>query len=195
VAGETSFAELIRQVRAGDGQAAEDLVRQYEPHVRRAVRVRMNQSRLRQLVDSMDICQSVMGRFFVRAAVGQFRLETPEQLIALLVKMAENRIRDWQRRQTAQRRDRRREVLLSRLPESAELPDRNKPDDLAPSPTEMLAQLMRRLPESERRLAERKLSGQSWADIARQEGKAPDALRMRLRRAAHKVLSQLENDD
>lgn len=190
-----SFTELIQRVRSGDEAAAEELVRTYEPHVRRAVRIRMRQPRLRQLVDSMDICQSVMGRFFVRAATGQFRLETPQQLVALLVKMSENRIRDWQRRQVTQRRDVRREVLLSRLPEGVQIPDRDHADETEPSPGEMLDRLLREMPERERRLARQKLSGRSWDDIAKREGKSPDALRMRLRRAAHKALAQLEYDE
>ena len=32
----------------------------------------------------MDICQSVMASFFVRAALGQYQLNTPEQLLNLL---------------------------------------------------------------------------------------------------------------
>ena len=40
----------------------------------------------------MDICQSVLGSFFVRAATGQYKLETPEHLLKLLTTMARNKL-------------------------------------------------------------------------------------------------------
>ena len=68
-------------------QAAAELVRHYEPAIRRAVRVRLVDTRLNRLLDSMDICQSVMASFFVRAALGQYELNTPDQLLRLLATM------------------------------------------------------------------------------------------------------------
>jgi len=67
---EPSFAEFIRRVRAGDERAAAELVERYEPAIRRAVRVRLRDPRLRRLIESVDICQSVLATFFVRAALG-----------------------------------------------------------------------------------------------------------------------------
>src|SRR5437867_3096085 len=99
------FLELIRRVRAGDQQAATDLVRRYEPAIRLAVRVRLTDGRLRRVMDSMDICQSVLANFFVRAAAGQFELEKPEQLLALLTTMARNKLTNQAHRHQAGRRD------------------------------------------------------------------------------------------
>ena len=79
-------------MRAGDAQAAADLVRRYEPAIRRAARVRLVDTRLNRLLDSMDICQSVMASFFVRTALGQYELETPEQLLKLLATMTRNKL-------------------------------------------------------------------------------------------------------
>src|SRR5262249_19780647 len=45
-----SFGELIARVRAGDEQAAADLVRRYEPAIRRAARVRLVDTRLNRLL-------------------------------------------------------------------------------------------------------------------------------------------------
>src|SRR5260221_14270297 len=100
-----AFADLLRRVRTGDEQAATQLVRQYEPEIRRAVRIRLANPRLQQVLDSMDICQSVLANFFTRAAAGQFDLESPEQLIRLLISMARNKVTDAARRQNAARRD------------------------------------------------------------------------------------------
>jgi RNA polymerase sigma-70 factor (ECF subfamily) len=87
-----SFEELIRRVRAGDEDAATELVRTYESAIRRAVRFRLGLGGLGGVVDSMDICQSVMASFFVRAAAGQYELRQPEHLLKLLVTMARNKL-------------------------------------------------------------------------------------------------------
>src|SRR6516225_9100818 len=106
--GENAFADLIRRVRAGDNKAAEELVRYYEPTIRRVARVRLVDARLRRAFDSMDICQSVFASFFVRAALGQYDLQRPEQLLNLLVNMSRKKLIDRARQETAERRDYRR---------------------------------------------------------------------------------------
>ena len=79
------FKELVGRMRAGDDDAAAELVRQYEPLIRREVRLRLEDRRLRRTFDSMDVCQSVLASFFVRAAAGQYDLDEPAQLVRLLV--------------------------------------------------------------------------------------------------------------
>src|SRR6516225_5934734 len=102
------FPELLQRVRTGDDQAAMELVRQYEPLIRREVRMHLRDQRLSRLLDSMDVCQSVWGSFFVRTAAGQYDLDRPEQMLALLVKMAQNKLVSAARRSLAQQRDLRR---------------------------------------------------------------------------------------
>ena len=89
---ESSFSAFIVRIRAGDEQATADLVKRYEPEIRREVRLRLRDPRLRRDFDSMDICQSVLASFFLRAAAGQFDLEQPDQLLKLLVAMARNKL-------------------------------------------------------------------------------------------------------
>ena len=45
---ETSFHDLIQRVRRGDEAAAAELVRRYEPAIRRAARVHLLDPRLRR---------------------------------------------------------------------------------------------------------------------------------------------------
>jgi RNA polymerase sigma-70 factor (ECF subfamily) len=66
-------------------------VRRYEPAIRRAVRVRLIDARLRRVLDSTDICQSVLGSFFAHAGEDRYDLDTPEQLIKLLIGMVRQR--------------------------------------------------------------------------------------------------------
>ena len=98
MSGETSIAELISRIRDGDVQAAEELVRRYEPLIRREVRFRLHDSRLRRGFDSMDVCQSVLASFFLRAAVGEYDLDDPAQLPKLLIKITRNKVASEARR-------------------------------------------------------------------------------------------------
>ncbi len=103
-----SFLTFLERVRTGDQKAAEELVRMYEPEIRREVRLRLRDSRLRRDFDSVDICQSVMASFFVRAALGQYDLQKPDELIRLLVTMTRNKLVSQVRKQQTQGRDLRR---------------------------------------------------------------------------------------
>src|SRR5262245_64094636 len=102
---DSSFQHLIRRVRAGEQDAAAELVRRYEPAIRRVVRMRLTDPRLRRAFDSMDVCQSVLGSFFVRAALGQYDLDDSDQLLKLLTQMARHKLTDQTRRERAERRD------------------------------------------------------------------------------------------
>ena len=102
------FTEFVQRIRAGDGAAAADLVRRYEPLVRREVRLQLEDERLERLFDSMDVCQSVLKSFFVRTAAGQFDLTDPGQLVGLLVTMARNKLASAARREQRRKRDYRR---------------------------------------------------------------------------------------
>src|SRR5262249_38350479 len=90
MADDQSFAQFIRRIRAGDAQAAAQLLREYESAIRLEVRLRLRDSRLRRLFDSMDICQSVLGSFFVRAAAGEDGLDPPEERLKLRVAMRDH---------------------------------------------------------------------------------------------------------
>jgi RNA polymerase sigma-70 factor (ECF subfamily) len=86
------FSDLLGHARSGDTGAATELVRRYEPELRRYVRVRLTDSRLRRLVDSVDICQSLLGRFFVGFFAGKYESRSPEQLIALVLRIGKNEV-------------------------------------------------------------------------------------------------------
>jgi RNA polymerase sigma-70 factor (ECF subfamily) len=187
------FEGLIRRVRAGDPAAASELVRRYEPTIRRVARVRLADARLRRLFDSMDVCQSVLGSFFVRAALGQYELRTPEDLLRLLVSMSRRKVIDLAREAGAARRDFRRE-------EAGTPEDRQH---AAPGPTpsqevsarELLGEFRRRLSAEEQQLADQRAEGRDWAQIAAERGDSPEALRKRLSRALDRVAAELGLDD
>jgi RNA polymerase sigma-70 factor (ECF subfamily) len=187
---EVPFPELIRRVRGGDAAAAADLVRQYEPEIRRLIRCRLTDPRLRRTVDSMDICQSVLGNFFVRVAAGQFDLEEPGQLLKVLLTMARNRVLDKVRHEHAARRDQRRQAghgdsVLGGLAASGDSPSQ------VVASRELLDAARRLLSDDERRLADLRAGGNDWAEIAAEVGSSPEAVRKKLARAIDRVTAEL----
>jgi RNA polymerase sigma-70 factor (ECF subfamily) len=187
-----SFRDLIRRIRAGDQDAAGELVRRYEPTIRRAVRFRLSDARLGRVLESMDICQSVLASFFVRAAAGQYEIDQPEQLLRLLVTMARNKLASQARKEQAERRDNRRANAAADAQELA-APDPSPSEQVASR--ELLEEVRRRLSPDERRLVELRNEGLEWADIAAQLGGNAVALRKQLSRALDRVTQELGIDE
>jgi RNA polymerase sigma factor (sigma-70 family) len=189
-----SFREFIGRIRAGDEQAAVELVRKYEPLIRREVRIHLEDRHLAQLFDSMDISQSVLLSFFVRTAAGQYDLEQPEQLLKLLVTMTRNKLASAARREHQQRRDQRRTMTSGAANPMAQVADPNSAPDEQLAAQELLVRLRQSLSAEERRLADLRSQGLAWADIATQLGGTAQARRMQLARAIDRVAQEFHLD-
>jgi RNA polymerase sigma-70 factor (ECF subfamily) len=186
------YSEFIRRIRQGDEQAAEELVRRYEAEIRLEVRgwLRLRNPALRRVFDSMDICQSVLASFFARAAVGDFDLDEPPQLIRLLVGMARKKVAEQARHHQRQRRDVRRvgdvdPELTGTMAATLETPSR-----LA-SGRELLQKFRERLSDEERQIADLRAKGYDWAAVATELGGTAEARRKQLARAVARVEDDL----
>jgi DNA-directed RNA polymerase specialized sigma24 family protein len=184
-----SFAELIRRVRAGAGDAADELWRHYEPMLRREVRLRLRDPRLRQRFDENDVCQSVMASFFVRLSAGEFDFDGPEQLQGLLVKMGRNKLASQTRRQQAEKRDCRRGEALPN--DSGLAVGAHASPSQVVGWRELLERARAGLTDEERQVSELRAQGQSWVDIASMLGGTADGRRMQLNRALGRLCQEL----
>jgi RNA polymerase sigma factor (sigma-70 family) len=188
-----SFMGFLDRVRGGDQRAAEELVRLYEPEIRREVRLRLRDPRLRRDFDSVDICQSVLGSFFARASLGQYDLQKPEDLIKLLVTMTRNKLVGQVRKQQTQKRD------LGRRDAAGQ----EKVQAFASGPTpslevaneELIQEFRKRMSPEELRIAERRTQGQDWQSIASELGGTAESCRKQLSRAMDRVSQELGLDE
>jgi RNA polymerase sigma-70 factor (ECF subfamily) len=189
----TPFAEFLRRVRAGDEWAAVELVQRYEPALRLEIRLRLKDPKLRRLLEPDDLCQSVLKSFFVRAASGQYDLDSPAKLLALLRAMARNKVAKQARKHQTLRRDLSRDVSLdvAAPPLAATGPS---PSRIAIG-REILEAFRGRLTAEERRLADLRSQGREWAEIAREVGGTPQARRKQLARAVDRAARELGLDD
>ena len=186
---ENAFADFVRRIRAGDDQAAVELVRQFEPLIRTEVRMRLSDPRLYRLFDSMDICQSVLGSFFVRVAAGEYDLERPEQLVGLLVAITRNKLAFQVRKSHRQRRDVNRLAAVE-VEEMDIAAAQDTPSQLA-SGKELLKVFRAKLTEEERLLADLRTQDSPWEEIALRVGGTPDGRRKQLTRAVERVSREL----
>ena len=189
---ESSFTELIERVRSGDEQAASELVKQFEPVVRRELRFRLRDNRARFELDSMDISQSVLGNFFVRVAARQFDLKEQLDLVKLLVTMTRNKVAENLRAQHRQRRDSRRTV---RGVEGMALASPQPTPSRVLAGREILDQVRQNLSGEERQLVELRWQGLTWEEIADSVGGTAEARRKQMARALDEIIHKLGLDE
>ena len=185
----TAFAALMQRVRSGDQDAACLLVKQYESLIRREVRLRLEDQHLRRVFDSMDVCQSVLGSFFVRTALGEYDLDDPRQLIMLLVKMARNKVASVARHEQRMKRDHRRIDADPAAINAAEAQEGSPFQALIRN--EMLQKARAMLTDEELQIANCRSENMSWEQIAAKMGGTPQGRRMQLSRALNRIRSEI----
>ena len=188
---EASFIELIRQVRAGSEAAARELVCQFEVEIRREVRsrLRLRDSRIRRVFDSMDVVQEVLQSFFFHAAAGRYELSSPNHLCRLLVTMAQNKLAEQVRYLHRARRDNRRTEGVEPR-ESVGLAAGPSPSGIVAN-RELMQELQRRLSAEEWRLVELRVEGMTWVEVASALGGTPGGCRKQFARAVDRVALEL----
>jgi RNA polymerase sigma factor (sigma-70 family) len=176
--------DFLTKLRSGDRQAIEEILRQQEPFLRRAIRLRLIDKRLRRVVDTTDILQSLLKDFLYQKQKEHLPAGAlGGELAAWLTKAVHHKIRTRMRKECRGR--------------GSPLP--NKVEPVSPEPSvarqmelrETIQDNRARLSEKERWLFDLWAQGLPWEQIAEQVGARPDTLRMRLRRALARVLREL----
>lgn len=185
------FEDLMRRIRAGDGDAAAELVRRFEPEIRRKARawLRVRGPEQRGVFESMDICQSVLGAFFHQVAESPHELTDPEQVLGLLMAMVRrkvsNRVRDGRRRRRDARRNRPLDAGLA-TPTAGESPSR------VVANRDLLRQFEAGLSDQESRIAQLRLEGAEWSDVAAAIGGTAESRRKQWSRTLIRAARRLD---
>lgn len=184
------FLDLVQRLYDGDSIAAEQIVREHEPEIRRIIRARLRDPRLRRVLDSVDICQSVFGKFFVQARLGRFELNSSQDLVRLLTRMATNKIVDKHRSEASQRR-----LVDQKRDETEHAPDGENSTEHSPSDQVFYDELWNlakgKLTEKEHAISNLRNKGMTWLEISRELGESPQALRKRFDRACERLSKEL----
>jgi RNA polymerase sigma-70 factor (ECF subfamily) len=179
------FRSLLDRVRQNDESAIAELIRRYEPVVRTMVRawLRPWETRLRKVFDSADICQSVLAWFFLKGAPERYDLSRPDDLRKLFLVMVRNRV-FYQ-----VRRNKKHQQVGTMTRETV---GRDLPPDEVLAGQELMEAITSRLSPEEAELAQRRVQGMSWGEIAAELGGSADGRRMQLARAAERLARDLK---
>lgn len=175
-------AVLLREARAGSAEAVGRLYERTAPRLLAFIRLRLGRT-LRARLESRDILQATLLRSFER--LGQLEADDPAALMAWLMRIAENEIRDRADYFQRQRRDPAREVPLDEAREAAVAAARSVTSRLVlDEETVRLERAIEALDDAHREvILLRKFEELSFKEIAMRLGCSEDACRMRLARA------------
>jgi DNA-directed RNA polymerase specialized sigma24 family protein len=178
--------EFFGALRSGDPRTVEPLLNRLDPSLRRIIRSRLKDARVRRVADTSDIFQSLLKDFLFQKESQRPPSGPSAGIYAYLAAAACHKIQ-------AKLRKERRHV--------AGLADDFQPVSRDPPPTkrfedrDFIEAVRDRLGEGGRLLFDLAVQGLTWAEISEiVEGK-PDALRMRLRRGIANVLSELGEEE
>jgi RNA polymerase sigma factor (sigma-70 family) len=182
------LAKWITEIKLGNQTAAAQLVRHYEPEVRRFVRFRLTDPRLRRLFDSIDICQSVMARFFNHIQTDCISVEHPLQLLKLLTTMARNSLIDHARKARVRQR-------ISGFDGDPEQILNLKDPVVAPSDqierADLVSLIRKSLRPDEQNILDKWMLGHGWEALSVEFACEPDAIRKKLTRAIDRAANEL----
>jgi len=183
---QNDLTALTTRVRAGDAAAAAEFVRLFAPQIRRAIRIHGTGQPLQRVLDSDDLCQSVLRRFLGQLGNSAVPADDPGKLLAWLLTVARNRRREALRRERADKRGggRLREVDVEVFAQKA---DPAPAVGLELEQRELLERMLARLGEQERRIARLRADDVPWEEIAQQLGGNAEALRKSYRRAVSRA--------
>jgi RNA polymerase sigma factor (sigma-70 family) len=186
------FPELIERASRGDAEAAEWLIENFGPEIRREAEFLLRQNLISRKVEASDIYQSVMRRMFVGLYANQFDASAPEDLRRLLKRMVKNRVTDAARHWTSQARNLRLEVDASPSAPRDPIAAQSTASEIAMR-QELVEQYERRLSPQDREILALRRQKVGWAEIASKVGSGnPEALRKRVERLIERFCQDWE---
>jgi RNA polymerase sigma-70 factor (ECF subfamily) len=175
-------AALLRGARQGSPDALGELYERYGARLLALIRFKMGRD-LRARLESRDILQATFLKSFQR--IEQFEGGSGASLMAWLMRIAENEIRDQVDFQHRRRRDLARGVPLDDVTPQLASPGRSPLSEaLLNQQAEYLTQALEGLdPDHREVIVLRKLEELSFKEVAARLGRSEDACRMLLARA------------
>jgi RNA polymerase sigma-70 factor (ECF subfamily) len=177
------LAQFLHTLQNGDEQAVEGVLRELDPFLRRVIRLGLVDGRLRRVLDTTDVLDSLLKDFLARKDAAGGAGESRGGLRAYLAAAVHHKIK------TRARRERRH---AGSLPSSWDIASPEPAAAHQIDAADFGLAIRARLSASAQPLFDLRMQGCSWQQIAARVGGGPDALRMRLTRAVAEALHELE---
>jgi RNA polymerase sigma-70 factor (ECF subfamily) len=186
VSHESSFAELMQRLDAGDARAADQIYKQFATRLIALARNHLD-GRLKAVEDPEDVIQSVFKSFFPRYKEGQFDLRSRDSLWGLLATITLRKCGHRIEHYLAARRDVRRQETPRTAPDGSpagwELIAREPTPQEAAMLSLTLEEVMRDFQEHHRKIVQLILQGSTPDQAATEAGCT--------QRTVHRVLQRL----
>lgn len=184
------FNELVARACNRDSHAAAEIVRHYEPELRRVIRYELRNPQVRRLFDSLDVFQSIMAGFFARLYAGEIHATNPRQLFGLLRVMARHKVADKAKYVKSVKRGG--SIRRGSMGSGSKVADTGTGPDEAMAVHDLVSVVRERLSPELRTVLDHRLSGCQWAEIASGAGVSSDAIRKALSRAVDRIAVELD---
>jgi RNA polymerase sigma-70 factor (ECF subfamily) len=191
MAASESFAEIMARLRAGDQAAASEVFRRFVDKLVRLAKRQFN-AVMRRRVDPEDVVQSAYKSFFLRYGAGKLAVHDWGNLWGLLTVITLRKCYDQVEHHKADRRNVQRDATPPGSSDTGswwDAVDREPTPEEAAVLGEMVEQLLRDSPESERPVIELSLQGYTAREISQRIGRAERSVR----RLREQVRKRLEN--
>ncbi len=183
---EIDFGEWMRRLCAGDELAAAWLLQQFEPEIRRLIRVRLQNSGLRRILDSVDICQEALFAFMQHLDENTLHPQTSAEMMQLLITIAQNKLRDEIRKTRSLRRGQGRSTATEPGVLGTVVDAGANPSELA-ADRDLLEVVQGQMTDTERWIVEQRALGHDWKTLAAESQSTPAALRRRVARLRQRL--------
>ena len=160
-------SSLMRGIRSGDEQAAEELFVRYAKRLKSLANRQMARE-ISGRIDPEDVTQSIFRTLFRRLQAGQYSVPQGDSIWRLLVTIALNKIRSVGAFHRAAKRDIRKSASLD-----AEVSRQTADDELAVNVLRMtIEELLSDLTDSQRKIIHLRLEGNTVAEISKGAGRS-----------------------
>lgn len=190
----SEFHLLLTRVRAWEPDAVDTFLARFGGEVRREIRIRLTDPRLKIAYAESDVCQSIVFDFLLRLAAGQYDFDDSTEVLRFLVAATANKIRNIARKEKSARRDVRLRAGLGDQALALAHDGQASPSSIVAS-RQLLDHVLDRLSPEDRYLAVQRGQERTWEDLALELSTTPDALRKQFKRALDKVLERLHPDN
>jgi RNA polymerase sigma factor (sigma-70 family) len=182
------FKQLMSELADGSEEAAWRIAKVYTPHILRAVRATLPNS-IRSKLDSQDFAQIIWTSLLLkRDNLGG--VQSPQELINLLVRVAHNKVVDAYRHYAAYKvRDHRRETSIDGVADRG-LVDREMTPSQAAGTREKWQSLLEGLSTRDNTILRLRMDGKTYSEIAAVAGVGITTVRGVLNR----IVLQLRDD-
>jgi DNA-directed RNA polymerase specialized sigma24 family protein len=176
------LARFLAVIQGRDAYAVGQLLHELDPFLRQIIRMQLIDGKLRHVIETADILQSLLKDFLGRGVDSPSARTDQGGLRAYFAAAVRNKVL---------KRLRKEERRVGALPDDCQCLSRELPVSQQFEEQELLLAMRSRLSNYEVQILDLRMQGLTWREVAESVGQTPAAVRIRLTRVVGAVLKEL----